>query len=200
MRRRVFLIAPVALFCAPRTGAAAATAPDARKFIEDLGRDVIRSLTGKTLSEALREQHFQALLDGYFDVPGASKFVLARYWRQATDQERSDFQRLFEKLLVQSYAKIFAEYNGERFEVIDAKTSDDGSAIVGSQIDRLNGDVIHLDWRVEERAGQLRITDLIVEGMSMRITHRSDIASAMQNVGGKVSALLDALRQKTGSQ
>ena len=164
-----------------------------------MGRDVIRSLTGKSLSEDLREQRFRALLDSYFDVPGASKFVLARYWRQATDQQRSEFQQLFEKLLVQSYAKIFAEYNGERFAVIDGKPSDDGSIIVGSEIDRLNGDVIHLDWRVEERAGQLRITDLIVEGMSMRITHRSDIASAMQNVGGKVPALLDALRQKTGS-
>jgi hypothetical protein len=46
----------------------------------------------------------------------------------------------------------------------------------------------------------LPLTDFTVAGVSLRITHRSDIASAIQNEDGQVSALLDALRQKTGSQ
>ena len=39
-----------------------------------------------------------------------------------------------------------------------------------------------------------------VEGVSLRTTYRSDVGSVIQNGGGKVASLLDALRQKTGTQ
>jgi len=192
------LLAP--LLFAPEAAEAAPTVADAEKFIENLGGDAISSLTGKDLSESVREQRFKGLLEAYFDLPGGSKFVLGRYWRQASEAQRAEFQRLFEQLLAQSYAKTFAQYAGEHFEVTGGRIEDDGSFTVDSHIDRLNGDVIHLDWRLEDQAGRLRITDFTVEGISLRITHRSDIASAIQSEGGQVSALLEALREKTGSQ
>jgi phospholipid transport system substrate-binding protein len=188
-----------AILLAPLPAEAAATVADAEKFIENLGGDAISSLTGQSLSEDVREQRFTGLLEAYFDLPGGSKFVLGRYWKVASEAERADFQRLFEKLLAQSYAKTFAQYAGERFQVTGGRIEDDGSFTVNSHIDRLNGDVIHLDWRIEDQAGRLRIADFTVEGISLRITHRSDIASAIQSEGGQVSGLLEALRQKTGS-
>ena len=201
MQRRLFMAAVAAgLLFAHVSAEAAVTATDAQKFVENLGDDAISSLTGAGLTEQVREQRFQGLLESHFDLPGISKFVLARYWKVATDDQKAQFQTLFEKLLVQSYAKTFAQYAGERFQVTGAKPNDDGSIGVDSHIDRPNGDVIHLEWRIEDEGGQLRITDLSVEGVSMRVTHRSDIASAIQSEGGQVSALLDALRQKTGSQ
>jgi phospholipid transport system substrate-binding protein len=202
MHRRAFLtaIAAAALLARPPAASAAATVADAEKLIENLGSDAISSLTGKGLSEDLREQRFKGLLEAYFDLPGGSKFVLGRYWRVASEAQRADFQRLFEILLAQSYAKTFAQYGGERFQVTGGRANDDGSITVVSHIDRLNGDVIHLDWRIEDVASRLRITDFTVEGMSLRVTHRSDIASAIQSEGGQVSGLLDALRRKTGSQ
>jgi len=201
MKRRIFLAAGAAsLLLASLPARAAVTAADAQKFIENLGDDAISSLTGSGLSESVREQRFQGLLESHFDLPGISKFVLARYWKVATDAQKADFQRLFERLLVQSYAKTFAEYAGQRFQVTDGKPNDDGTITVNSHIDQANGDVIHLDWRIEDQGGQLRIIDLEVEGVSLRITHRSDTASAIQSEGGEVSALVDALRQKTSSQ
>jgi len=46
----------------------------------------------------------------------------------------------------------------------------------------------------------LKILDLIVDGVSLRTTYRFDVPSVIQNNGGKVSDLIDAPRQKTGSQ
>ena len=108
-------------------------------------------------------------------------------------------QRLFEKLLVQSYAKRFAEYSGETFKVTGGHANDDGSIIVNSLIDRPNGDSIRLDWRVEDASG-LKIADLMVEGVSLRTTYRSEFASVIQTNGGTVAGLIDALRQKIGTQ
>ena len=52
----------------------------------------------------------------------------------------------------------------------------------------------------EDQSGTTKITDLLVEGVSLRTTHRSDFASAIQSNGGTVAGLLDALRQKVKSQ
>ena len=198
MDRRLFLAAVAALLSLPRLAQAAAPA-DAQKFIDDLGESTVRSLTDSSLSDAERDSRFRSLLESQFDLPGISKFVLARHWRGASDAERADFQRLFETLLVQAYAQKFAEYAGERFKVSSSLANDDGSITVNSLINRPNGDVVRLDWRVAD-AGGLKISDLVVDGISLRTTYRSDVASVIQNNGGNVAGLLGALRQKTGGQ
>ncbi len=201
MQRRVFLIASFALLLlAGRPALAAVSAGDAEKFINGLGSDAISSLTGSGMSSADREARFDGLLKANFDMPGISKFVLGRYWKIATPDQQTEFAQLLEKLLTQSYAKAFAQYSGQKFAVTGARSNDDGSTVVNSTINQPNGDIIRLDWRVEGEASKPVITDLLVEGVSLRTTHRSDFASAIQSNGGTVKGLLDALRQKVNSQ
>jgi ABC-type transporter MlaC component len=45
----------------------------------------------------------------------------------------------------------------------------------------------------------MRIIDLVVEGISLRSTHRSDFASAIRSSGGTIAGMLDQLRQKVGN-
>jgi phospholipid transport system substrate-binding protein len=200
MDRRIFLTSTAAVLLLAAMPAHAALSPDdAQKFISGLGGDAIGSLTGSAITQAERETRFRNLLETHFDMPGISKFVLGRYWKLATDPQQTEFKKLFESLLVQSYAKTFAQYGGEKFQVTKSWTDGDGSVVVNTQVDRPNGDIIRLDWRVADQADTLRIIDLVVEGVSLRATHRSDFASAIQSNGGTIAALLDLLRQKTGS-
>jgi phospholipid transport system substrate-binding protein len=39
---------------------------------------------------------------------------------------------------------------------------------------------------------------VVVEGVSMAVTHRSDFGSIIQNNGGKVEALLTSLKKRSG--
>ncbi len=201
MQRRVFLAFSLAVLLATGGFARAAVSPgDAQSFISNLGTDAINSLTGSGMSTADREASFDKLLKANFDLPGISKFVLGRYWKLATPDQQTEFQQLLEKLLTQSYAKAFAQYSGQKFTVVGTRANDDGSMVVTSTIQQPNGDIIRLDWRVEDEGGKTQITDLLVEGVSLRTTHRSDFASAIQSNGGTVKGLLDALRQKVNSQ
>ncbi len=206
MDRRFFLAGTAAAFvvlalpAASLPAFAAATSPDeAKKFIDGLSDQAIGSLTGTSISEAERETRFRTLLEAHFDLPGISKFVLGRYWKMATPDQQTRFQSLFETLLVQSYAKTFAQYGADKFQVTRAKADSDGTAIVNSFVDRPNGDTIHLDWRVADQGDAMRIVDLVIEGVSLRTTHRSDFASAIQSNGGTIDGLLTLLKQKTGA-
>ena len=200
MDRRFFLAGTAAsLLIATLPAYAALSADDAKKFIDSLSDQALGSLTGSSVAQAERETRFRNLLEAHFDMPGISKFVLGRYWKIATPPQQTEFQTLFETLLVQSYAKTFAQYGGDKFQVTKSMADSDGSVIVNSHVDRPNGDTIHLDWRVAAQGDAMRIVDLVIEGVSLRTTHRSDFASAIQSNGGTVDGLLTLLKQKTSA-
>ena len=193
--RRSFLRALGLVVALPLLGNAAAADQESEAFIRDLGDTAVNQLTDPELTDAERGERFRNLLLSHFDVPQIGKYVLGRYWRSATPEEQSEYLALFEDYLVASYARRFSEYTGQEFEVVSSRSSD-GMETVRSQIVTGSGEAARLDWILERQDGGLRILDLKVEGLSMTETHRSEFASVIQNGGGKVAALLDALRKK----
>lgn len=195
--RRAFLAAACAAGFALAVPAAADNVSPS-EFIAGLGDRAVSALTGPDLTRQEREVRFRELLDTHFDVPAIGKFVLGRYWRVATEEERQEFLQLFEELLVKSYARRFAEYSGERFEVRNVRQEQDGQALVQSMVIRPGAENIRVDWRLRSENSDFRILDVIVEGLSMAVTQRDEFASVIQSKGGKVAGLLDVLRQKVG--
>ena len=179
-------------------GTASADA-ETETFIRDLGDKAVGQLTGDNLTDAERAERFRGLLLEHFDVPQIAQYVLGRYWRVATPEEQAEYLQLFEDYLVASYSQRFAEYTGEAFEVVSSRTQSDNLELVRSYVVTRSGEKAKLDWIIERQDGTLLILDLKVEGLSMSETHRSEFASVIQNNGGQVSALLDALRKKTGA-
>ncbi len=183
------LVAPIAV---PHP--AAAETPKA--LVETLGDKAIRSLTGNVAREE-REARFRSLLRDGFDVPAIARFTLGRYWNQANPAQQAEYLKLFEKFIVQAYAARFAEYSGEQFRVLGER-ADGNAVVVQSEVFKPGNPPAKVDWRVATGAGDAKIVDVVVEGISMAVTQRSEFASVIQRSGGKVDGLLTALRQKTG--
>jgi phospholipid transport system substrate-binding protein len=57
---------------------------------------------------------------------------------------------------------------------------------------------VKVDWRVRNKDGRYKIVDVLVEGVSMSLTQRSDFSSVIQAGGGDVQVLLNHLKQKNG--
>jgi len=199
IRSRVLNIA-LALLCVSFLAAAPARAGgDAQGLISDLGRRAIEVLTQKKISDSQREQNFRRLFDEGFDVNSVSRFVLGRYWNTSTEPQRREFVKLFEAYVVKAYAVRFSEYTDQQFKVTGSRPQGDDESLVTSEIIRPEGGPpIKVDWRVVSAAGAPKITDVVVEGVSMAITQRDQFASIIQRNGGEVDALLKLLREKTG--
>jgi phospholipid transport system substrate-binding protein len=195
--RRSFLFAAIALFVGVAASAPpAAAAADPAALINDLGNRAIEVL-GKNASPAQREARFRELFNEDFDVPVIARFVLGRYWRTATKPQQQEFVGLFNEYVVLAYSNRFAEYSGETLKVTGSRPDADGS-IVTSEIIRTNGaPPAKVDWRLSRTGGTYKITDVIVDGISMAVTERSEFASVIQRHGGQVQGLLTLLRQKT---
>ena len=168
----------------------------AEQFITSLADDAISSLTGKTLTEKERQQKFRKLLNSYFDINGIGKWALGRYWRKTSKSERLEYLVLFENLIVSTYANRFSQYTKEKLTV-KGSSSRGKFALVKSQINGGKEKPIRIEWRVIFPDGNYKIFDIVVEGVSMIRTQRSEFSSVIRRNGGKISVLLAALRKKT---
>jgi phospholipid transport system substrate-binding protein len=188
------LVAAVAV--AAPAGATGDASSGAFSFIQGLGNDAIKELTDRAIPRPEREARFRRLLNDHFDIAAISKFVLGRYYRSISDQQRAEFQRLFVDFMVGSYSVSFSEYMGKGLTVTGAAAADGDTILVHSKIDMPSAADARVDWRLRPAEGRFAIVDIIVEGVSMEVTQRSQFASMIQDRGG-VDGLIAALRTKT---
>ena len=202
MNKRQFLVALIAVSCLLLVKPVAAQAVDftdgAVKFIETLADDAVQSLTAKDIEKKERIVRFRALLKNNFAVKAIGRWVLGRYWRKATNEEKEEYNKLFEDLIVATYVNRFEEFSGETLKVVKAINQNGKDAIVKSEIVRPAGQPpVRVDWRVRAPNGTYKIVDVLVEGVSMSQTQRSEFSSVIKREGGEVAGLLAALRTKT---
>ena len=167
----------------------------AQDFINKMGDEVVSFLGDESLSESQKTEKFRKLLNSKFDMATIGRFAMGRHWRSASKAQQSEYQRLFKDMIVRVYSSRLSGYKGEGFDVVSARADGKKDFLVSSYIVPSNGSKIKVDWRLRDRSGQFKIIDVIIEGVSMSLTQRSDFSSVIQRGGGDVDVLLGHLRK-----
>ena len=168
---------------------------EAYQFVQGMTQEGLAFLSDTGLSKAEKRNSFEKLLNNKFDIEAIAKFTAGRYWKQMNASQQSEYLNLFEDMIVDVYSRRFDEYQGQTVTVKGSTPLNDNEAIVKSVINQPSGSDVSVDWRVRGRGGSMKILDVIVEGVSMSVTQRSDFSSVIQRGGGNVDVLLDHLRK-----
>lgn len=200
-RRTVLLLSSVLLVLAMMAAMVRSPLADegeaAAAFVRNFSDQAIAMLSDETLDDEARTREFRRLLKTGFQLELIGRFVLGRHWRSASAAEQVEFTQLFEDYLVASYARQFSEYGGEQLVVDGGRPKGKSGAIVMSRIVRPEGAPFQVEWRLRHGDEGWRIIDVVVEGVSMAVTHRSEFSSVIASQGGSVAGLLEVLRSKT---
>lgn len=166
----------------------------AQTFVSSMAARGIGFLGNKSLNQDQRRMEFEKLLHDSFDMQTISRLALGRYWRTASVSQRKEYQNLFEDMIVDVYSRRFGEYDGQKLEVRSAKKAGKSDVNVVSYIVPASGPEIEVVWRARYDNGQYKVIDVIVEGVSMVLTQRSDFSSVIQRGGGSLDVLIEHLR------
>ena len=197
MLRRFVLAAAVSLLAGASANAVPAQpAADPAKFIGNLGSE-LQTLVG-TFSPIQRYARFDAWLNRGFDLRWIARFVLGRYWRAATPIERREFLKLFEDHVVRKYGDRLSTYGGSDVLRVTGSRADGSEAFVDTEVVRQDAARIPVEWRLVRSGGTFKITDIIVDGISMAATERVEFASEIERDGG-LENLLAQLRYASES-
>ena len=198
MTRRGLLILPLVIAVyAVASGLPSAQAGAEADFIRKLGDDAISVLGRRDKTLAEREALFRKILKQGFDMPLIARFALGRFWRVASKEQRRDYLNLFTDYVVRSYSVKLGGYKSESLVIVSERPlKNRKDVLVNTRINRPSGAPIKTVWRVRTTNNRLRIIDVMVEGISMLVTHREEFSAVIRRHG--LPGLLETLRARVG--
>ena len=167
-------------------------AQDPAAFVTQLEGQGMQALN---LPPGQRTARLAQLFRADFDVPEIGRFVLGRYWNSFNPQQQQEFMGLFEQFTAHAYAERLGRYAGSPFQITGTRNVD-GTSVVSSELNRSNGPPVRVDWHLADRGGRYVVTDVVLDGVSMRVTERNEFAGIIQRNNNRPDAILAVLRQQ----
>lgn len=156
--------------------APAAFAADARTFVDSVAKQVL-AVAQSSAPMADKKQQIIAIFDDKIDIPFIAKFVLAKHWRTATPAQQEAYLAAYKPFILKNYAAKLAKYSGQTYELRNARP--DGDASIVTMVIHDNGKDVLVDYRIQND----KITDIVVENVSLLATQRSEFNSIVESQG-----------------
>jgi len=158
--------------------------------------------------DALREnkqkvyQMIEEVIVPHIDFERMSKWVLGKYWRTATDDQKTRFEKEFRSLLMRTYATAISEYSGEKFEYLPSRYQEgDKDTNVRTELRQPgNPNPIAVNYSLHLINGRWLVYDIVIEGVSLISNYRTSFASQIKrsSLDALIEQLVERNKQRTG--
>ena len=125
-----------------------------------------------------------------FDFNNMSRWILGKYWKQATEEQRTTFTNEFKDLLVRTYAKAVLGFTNERVNYLETLTGSKPNVVMVKTEIVSDGGVTPVNYTMHISDGSWKVLNVAFEGISLIETYRKSFASEIRNNG------LETLLQK----
>jgi phospholipid transport system substrate-binding protein len=183
--------AAVAFTVLPR--AALALTADAAKSLVDKTVADINSIISSGKSEKAMLSDFEKLFTRYADVPAIARSVLGPAAREASKGQLSAYTKAFQGYISRKYGRRFREFVGGRIEVADARAVKSYFEVVSTAI--LQGEApFEVRWHVSDKSGKSLFFNIIIEGVNMLASERTEMGALLDQRGGDLDRLIADLK------
>lgn len=163
--------------------------------------DSILQLISVDGDDAGQERRLMAAMASQTDLGLLARMTLGRHWRQASARQRDAFVNTFSRYLLHSFATRLRRYAGadldaarNRFLIVGTQEAGRKDIVVRSRVTPPSGPPLDVNWRLRPQTGRLVIIDLVVEGVSLLITQRSEFGTVLERIG--IDGLIDELESR----
>ena len=189
-RRGLILSAGAALLPGP---VMALTDAKARALIDKVVAD-INAVINSGRSEAAMIREFERIFSRYADVDIIARSTLGPASRRASDAEMRAFVEAFRGYIARKYGKRFREFIGGRIEVNGVRQVKSWHEVKSTVY--LRGESpFEVLFLVSDRSGQDLFFDMVIEGVSLRLSERTEIGAMLDANRGKIDGLIADLKR-----
>ena len=129
------------------------------------------------------------------DFEEATRLAVGRAWREASKEQKDKLTTEFRRMLVRTYSSAISAYEGQTMKVqpVHMKAGDT-DVTVHNQYIRPGGKPVQLDYQMRKTDAGWKIYDIVVEGVSLVLTYRSEFDAVVKQQG--VDGLIKRLAEK----
>lgn len=129
----------------------------------------IVSTAGDEVSDETREQ-LKDVINGFIDFEAFSRRALGRYWDERTDQERSDFVRVFRQLIRNSSVRKLEIYQADRVEYQEPEVH--GENVRVTTLAYKGDKSVEIVYLMHQVDGEWKAYDVVIDGASTTRSYR----------------------------
>ncbi len=170
----------------------ALTVDDARALIDKAVRDINATIdSGK--SEQAMYGDFERIFIRYADVPAIARSALGVAAKSASKAQMSSFTKAFQGYISRKYGSRFREFIGGRIEVTDARAVKSYYEVIS--VAHLKGQApFDVRWHVSDKSGKNLFFNIIIEGVNMLASERTEVGAMLDKRKGNIDALITDLK------
>ena len=197
MKKTIFTALITVLCLHMNIAHAAVDATGAEKFIQKMTDEGIEQIINANVSKAEKQTRFKKLFNDALDLDFIGKYVLGRYWRTATSQQKTDFISTYRELNTKVWSERFDEFKGKSFEFKGTTPSNsEGQIFVNTIVPMEQGEPATVVWRVKQEGNTFKVIDIIIEKVSLTMANRNEYTAYIKNNGGNIDSLINNLKAK----
>ncbi|MDB5455533.1 MAG: toluene tolerance family protein [Caulobacter sp.] len=168
----------------------------AEQFVQNKAQRIVAVLADRGQSDAQKKVAFHQAIDDLADVPRITNFVLGKYARTISPDQRRRFAATFRTYAEGVYQGRIDDYHGEALKVTGSTVRKPGDVIVDTVIS--GGQIsqpLPISWRVLGGGDAWKVVDIQFKGVWLAITQQQDFVSTIDNAGGSVDVLISQLQR-----
>ena len=130
------------------------------------------------------------LVAPHIDFPRVTRLVIGKYWQTASEQQRQALIAEIQALMIRSYVTAMTSYadqivaKRDRINFLPSRyQSGDKRASVRASITLDTGQAVEVQYHLYNGDGKWRIYDIVIEGVSLAITYRSNFGEQIKRGG-----------------
>ena len=130
------------------------------------------------------------------DIKGIGMYTLGSYRKIRSEDQKKEYAILFEQYFLKTFSSRLAEYSNPEIEVKSKEKLNKNYTMVSSVlVSTEQRPEVRIDWRIyTKKPGDLKIRDLIIEGLSLVRTQKEEFASIIESNNGDINALFASLK------
>ena len=132
----------------------------------------------------------------HVDFEEATRLAVGRGWKEATPEQRKKLVTEFRNMLVRTYSNAISAYEGQQMKVMPVRMkAGDTETTVHNQFIRPGAPKpVLVDYSMRKTDQGWKIYDIVVEGVSLVLTYRSEFDAIAKQDG--IDGLIKRLTQK----
>jgi phospholipid transport system substrate-binding protein len=121
----------------------------------------------------------------HFDFKAMSSWVLGKYWRKATDDQKARFAKEFQMLLVRTYSNALLEAIGKQITYLPLKSNkaDAEEVTIRTEVEQKGGFPIPIDYKMHLKNGKWQVYDVVIDNISLVANYRTTFAKQIKDDG-----------------
>ena len=145
-----------------------------------------------------RRERIVRVMHESFDFGAMARESLGPHWASLTPEQRDRFVGLFTQLFERSYDRLVLRFLGGSTTTYGAESVDAERAVVKTALLRKGGDELPIDYRLTADGGVWRISDVVVDGVSLAGNFRAQFDKTIR--ASSYDALVQRIETKLAEQ